>query len=385
MMNQPGKQALLQTNIHLLRTTLQVVKVFTPAQLKKQRVNIVYKVDRLGDWILAERAITEVLKPSTGSNLLIVEKSLAARVGRSFPKETIVGLEYDGDGLRVTLRNLRALIALAVQYRCVRLVSFRHQIGPLREIALSSISATTTIALDEEGVELRANYPWLSVDKNARSRLPNETTEDLSLELKRHQLLLSLLGLPPETEVRPRFEAAEKIQRRNVVMIAPFGTARIRDLPDSHWTQLCRNLASKVTFDRYELWVTRGHRDMAAALAEKIQTQSHVPTQIRTAVNLDQLEHAIAQVRCILTVETAVAHIAVAHDRPTAVFIGGGEFRQFGPWRWSSKQIWVANIISCFNCQWNCSLSVPECIHGISIAGLESEIEAAIQLDQDIG
>lgn len=71
---------------------------------------------------------------------------------------------------------------------------------------------------------------------------------------------------------------------------------------------------------------------------------------------------SMAAAGCVLSMESAAAHIACALGKAGVFLIGGGHFGAFAPWTTRPNQVWLTNELPCFGCDWNCVRSTPECI-----------------------
>jgi ADP-heptose:LPS heptosyltransferase len=78
----------------------------------------------------------------------------------------------------------------------------------------------------------------------------------------------------------------------------------------------------------------------------------------------------IARARCVLTVESAAAHLATALDRPAVVLTGGGHFGWFAPWGEGRRQRWVHHPLDCFGCSWVCRRPRVECLEELPPAAV---------------
>jgi ADP-heptose:LPS heptosyltransferase len=160
------------------------------------------------------------------------------------------------------------------------------------------------------------------------------------------------------------------------VVLAPFSSAPIKDWPDRAWSELIPRLADRGY--HFEAWVGPGQLDRAEALGRQIRIRApEVPFTTRTG-GLADLAEAVNSAALVLTVDTFTAHLGAAMDVPSVCLIGGGHYGDFGPWRRSSQQQWVTNLLPCFGCNWICSRPRVECIEDIGPTVVLEAIEKAL-------
>jgi Glycosyltransferase family 9 (heptosyltransferase) len=340
---------------------------------KKRRSHydvVIYKVDRLGDWVLGRAALRECLDRAEGRCLLIVATILADTARTDFPNVDILALDFEGEGLSMILRNLRQLIRIACRIETGLLVSFRHNVGPLREIALASISAQKKIVANCVTANVKRAYPWLRAEVGSGIVISKALIEkrELCHELRRHAGVLGKMFGLEAIETRPRLANAASIPY--YVVIAPFASVDIKNYPDSGWTELVKQIADEHPLVRFELWLGGSQIPHGLALSKAMSKEIGAPVEVKTASGLLDLQDAVGKASLVLTVDTAVAHIAAAFDKPSIIIMGGGLFGEYGPWQWSHKQRWITNELACFGCDLNCIHDKPLCLTEISPARL---------------
>ena len=345
----------------------------TPKAEKSYYSLVIYKVDRLGDWVLSRAAMNTCLRRSKNKCLLIVAKSLADTARTEFPEAEIMAVDFDGEGLRMIVKNLKQLLYLASKVEADLFISLRHNVGPLREMFLASVTANKKIAWNNFTPQVKVVYPWLreEVKSNLTISKKSEDNIQLSTELRRHASVLAEACGVENAEVRPQLNNSRPVPGN--IVIAPFGSSRIRDYPPAGWAVIVGNITKIQPDSQFEIWVADSQFSVGMDLAKRISEFVVANIIVKTASIFRELQNAIGDASLVLTVETVVAHIATAYNKPTIIITGGGHFGEYGPWRWSDKQRWMTNELPCFGCDWKCIYDKALCITDISPAKVAAE------------
>jgi ADP-heptose:LPS heptosyltransferase len=318
---------------------------------------LIYKVDRLGDWLLAEptiRLIADATRARHGSVVVwAARESEAFRVWRR-PDFKVEVFTLDPRGLLAKIRRAFIVVQLLSVYRPRTFICLRYTPEPVRDFVLSHVFTDEIYALSRCLISTRFD------------EVPNE--------IARHFAILTSAALQPADarELLPRLPVW-KAQSSGVVVLAPFGSAPIRDWSDGAWCEVVAGLAARRFL--FELWVGPDQLTRAEGLVRKLSKRA---PETRTSVmsgTLAELADAIRSATLVLTVETFAAHLAAAMDAPTVCLVGGGHYGDFGPWHNSMRQRWVTHLLPCFGCDWRCSRSRVECLKDIHPATILSEIE----------
>lgn len=328
---------------------------------------VVYKVDGIGDWFLGQAAIGACLCQSSGKCLLIVANTLGEAARAGFPQAEILEIAYTGDGLNGVLKNFRQLIHLATKVETRLLVSFRHYVNPLREITFACVSAERKIVWNTYLPTVQADYPWLCAQVKCEFSIPSQLLErkELCGELRRHtSVLIAAFGANVAAEIRPRLK--NSAAPRAYVVIVPFARIPIKNYSEPAWGELIRQIAGKYPAMAFDMWMSHAQTLDGMALSERISKTIGVSVGVRVAAGFSELKQIADQASLVITVDTAMAHIATALDKPAIILLGGGHFGEFGPWHWSRKQRWLTNELVCFGCGWKCIHDQPICITEIS-------------------
>jgi ADP-heptose:LPS heptosyltransferase len=331
---------------------------------RRRRVDtIIYKADRLGDWVLAEPAIERIVASvrARGGDVVIwaATESDAARRWRG-PGCAVESFALEPVGLRSKGRRAFRVARLLAAYDAQRLVCLRHTQEPVRDFVLSRIDAPEVHALS-------------SVSRPGAA-------PDVPHEVARHFSILSGLGLAPGSpaELLPRISGAAPGGTARAVL-APYSSMPMKDWTDEAWAEVGAYLTSRGL--RVEIWVGPGQLGPAEALAGIIADRANgAPVTVRTGAVAD-LALAVSSAALVVSVDTFAAHLAAAYDAPMVALLGGGHYGDFAPWRRSARQQWVSHPLPCFNCGWHCTRPRTECLLDISHLAVMSKIESVLHPD----
>jgi hypothetical protein len=346
----------LELFVHLARTVAGITRT-------TRRVDvIIYKVDRLGDWLFAEPAIERIVRATQRKSGRCViwasRESASLRAWRPAPcpVEMVV---FEPHGAFARLRRTLAVIRLLAIYRCDTLYCLRHGPDPVRDFVLRSAAAKNVHALT-----------W---------RICPGELDVVPHEVRRHLWILGGAGLAPRevTTLLPRFEvpscAIETPAPR--IVIAPFTSARIKDWTAAAWREVVDAFSDRAP--AWELWVGPDQLGRARELANLLANAAKGVRRVSVhSGSLAELAAAIASARLVLSVDTMAAHIAVALDVRMVGILGGGQYGDFAPWSRGPRQRWVSHRLPCFHCGWQCTRAQNDCLQLITPAAVVAEMTA---------
>jgi hypothetical protein len=328
---------------------------------------VIYKVDRLGDWLLAGPSIERIVADGRARGGTVVlwaaDESVLLRRWRESPSK-VESFALEPVGAIAKMRRAWKVMRLLATYRVRSFICLRHAPEQIRDFVLRHVDAK----------EIRA-LSWV-ITGGAPGEVPHE--------ILRHRAILKAAGLAP---VDPRdllpVLPGRTATHGGIVVIAPFSSGIIKDWTDESWVKVAQGMASRGFL--LELWVGPAQLSRAGALADKIAASGYFPrASVRTGT-LGELAAAIAGCAVVLSVDTFAAHLAVAMDVPVVSLVGGGQFGDFGPWQRSARQRWLSNPLPCFGCDWRCTRSRVECMEDISAESMLREADEALQCDVERG
>jgi len=321
---------------------------------------LIYKVDRLGDWLLAEPTIARIVDAARargGTVAVWAARESGALIDWRRPEFKVELIAFEPRGLIAKARRAWALVRLLAVYRARTFISLRYASEPAREFVLEHVAADEVHALS-----------W---------HLVSGPPAEVPHEIMRHHAILKGLGLEPADarELLPRM-----IGRRGApspqVVLAPFSSASIKDWRDGAWCEIVPGLVARGL--QVSIWVGSGQVERAEGLARMLAERAGAQNVSVRSGTFGELADAVAEAPLVLTVDTVTAHLAAALDVPMVCLIGGGHYGDFGPWQNSPRQRWVTHELPCFGCNWRCSRARVECLEDIAPARVASEVEAIL-------
>lgn len=326
---------------------------------RTRRVDLlIYKVDRLGDWLLAEPTLRRLVAATQQRGGTVViwasRDTTPVRAWRPIPC-AVETLAFEVHGWRARLRRTAAVLRLLATYRADTFLCLRHAPDPVRDFVLKSVSAHQRHALT-----------W---------RIVAGDPDIVPHEIRRHHFVLTGAGLAPvdPRALLPHLPASAARSPARIVL-APFSSAAIKDWPDTHWVAVARALAGRAA--RWEIWISRDQTARAEALAAQLRPAAGDNFVTVHSGSLEALTAALASATVVLTVDTLAAHLATALDAPMVALLGGGQFGDFAPWRRSERQHWLFHRLPCFHCSWHCTQARNECLHQIAPAQVVTALHA---------
>ena len=345
------------------------------ARSPRWRVGI-YKVDRLGDFVLALGAIRAITDIAGEENCLLFHGSASAELAQlEFPRLAKVEVPNLDGKLWVTRRSLEAVMCREIVAAGVdQLICLRHFRALFDEIALQMIPATEVWTV-RNSPRYKLNYELVRsrYEGDVVIERPADEGDDSQCEdIRCHQSLLQHWAgyFFAGRDIRPRLQRPP-VERRPVLALTPFGSDRLRDLPPECVAACSIHLRDARGLE-LELLSPPGATGRYEAYARRLG-ELGAPASIRVTNTSEDLIETIHSSAALLTTETATAHLAAALDHPMVCPLGGGHFGCFAPWRRSDRQIWVTHNLPCFNCNWSCPYPEPYCVTKI---GAEELIEA---------
>jgi len=316
---------------------------------------VIYKVDRLGDFVLAIGAIRIVVGRAGAENVLLVLSEIARPLAeREFPEVEKYYVRYDGEGARAALRAAWSNPLARGTVRARALICLRHQGGFFRRQLLAGLMDNTT----SFGCTETNSLPHSCAHFSRTISYPQAAAGALPVELRAHAMVVEAwTGAAIATaDLVPVLRNEES--SGEFVLICPFGSSTLRDYPDTSWIEVVRELR---TMGRPVLF------NAGAADHARIHSLAAQCDVADVAVTTDFAEFfaLICRAMIVVTVETAAAHLATALDKSAVVLIGGGHFGRCGPWTRSARQIWLTHEMVCFGCDWSCVHEQPWCVREI--------------------
>ena len=349
-----------------------------PVPAPRRRRACLYKVDRIGDFVLATGALRLLIEHFGAPECrLVVSPQAAPFAAAEFPEVERWTAPAGTSGVWREMRPLRRELAPRwAEEEFATLVCLRHGRALHRDLTLSWIHAENWRGLGERPTA--ANFAPDNRPEPAAG-YPAAAEAPWCRELLAHRLVLAaVLGrnLGWE-ELRPQLRHLRPEPGREIVL-CPFGGERIRDYPRAAWLEAWRTAVPPHAPVRVLGPGTRV--DELEQFAMELRTAGADVIVTADAAPLEFARH-IAQARLVLTVESAAAHLAVALDKPATIVMGGGHFGWFAPWGASRQQRWVHHPLDCYGCSWQCRRPRVECLLDLPAAAVAQSISEVLPHD----
>ncbi len=372
------KYSIYSVALLTLRATFALMK------FRRSRYNyVIYKVDRIGDWFIAQGAIQALVRAKPGRGLLLVSSLIDVEfVAKHVPGIEVRTLHFKNEGIRAILANFGAALQLASDGAFRDCIVLRHKVTLLREFLIRIISADVVTLVDESDLELEREYPWLKPRRGPRETVvyaaPGVAGEVLRGYAREHMLHFLVvqrhLGLTEWADLRTRLAS---FSRSDWLVVCPFGSASIRDYPPAAWGELIEGICRMFNLTQVVFPVTVSAVRRTEELIRVMRLSPKLLVRLVDSPTLDSFVDAVVGARYVLTVESAAAHIAACSDQEGVVLIGGGHYGLYGPWGFSDKLKWVTNRLDCFGCNWTCVRPAVDCITQIKPSQILAEIAVA--------
>lgn len=328
-----------------------------------RRVDVlIYKVDRLGDWLLAEPSVLHLVREARARQLSVViwasRESSGLRTWRP-PECAVETLAFEPRGWLARLKRMAATIRLLSVYQADMLVCLRHAPDPIRDFVFRTVRAPRKHALTwRRGSARSAAVPY---------------------EILRHHWVLESagFGVHHPASLLPHLAAPADKTKPHVVL-APFSSARVKDWSDAAWATVLSTLTP--TGLEVEIWVGPDQVGRARSLADLARQNAGgaPPVSVRTG-SLADLATAVGTAPLVLTVDTLAAHLAAATDVPMVALLGGGHYGDFAPWTRSTRQRWLTHPLPCFQCDWQCTRARNDCVQLIPPEAVIAEMKSLLE------
>jgi len=350
----------------------------SPGKDPARRRACIYKVDRIGDFVLATGAIRTLIEHFGAEEVRLIVSDTAAPFARlEFPGLDCWTAPANATGVWRGLRPLRNELAPTWGREQFEIgVNLRHAASLYRDLSLTWIRARRWYAI---GAFPRIGRVALN-HRPAPSRSYPVTTLPTSRpwcrELLAHRAVLSsiLRREPSWDEIRPQLTSAQP-KSGSHILLCPFGSDPIRDYPAEAWAAA---LSQSIPVGRMVTVLGQPDRSQALQdLGNRLRGQN-ISVEILTNSSPTEFLRLIATARLVCTVESAAAHIATALDKPAVILVGGGHFGWFAPWGQSSRQHWLHEPLDCYDCEWQCRRATVDCMGQLASNRVAAAVKNAL-------
>jgi len=367
-----------------MRKTLRILqRLAVTTQTPVSGGLIIFKPDRLGDFILAtgcirrlDRWSRETLKAPATLIVSEVSRSLAAR---EFPELPLIVSEIYDDSQNVPhfLQVLFALRKRLLPLRGRQVACLRHQRFVVHELLLAWLSPATIILLDDCPLmpAKPPQYPWRRV---ISASYPVDV-KDTPLELEAHARVASLLMGQPcsPQEIAPKLTTFPT-RDNGELLVFPYGSDFVRNYPPDRLLDVLR-AARQMNFTAIRFCAGNADEAAAMSLVDSLADQPGCSVLMSITPNIECAAKLIAGSRMVLSMESGPAHLAIALDKAGIFILGGGHHGIFAPWGSPPRQHWIDRPLPCYHCNWKCIFDEAKCITEIAPSRIIEVIQSTLE------
>jgi ADP-heptose:LPS heptosyltransferase len=161
---------------------------------------------------------------------------------------------------------------------------------------------------------------------------------------------------------KPRVRAAGGVE---IVAVVSRGGSRINQYPMGNWLQAMK----KLWIERRALPALIGgpmDRYYLDRFALGLQYTGVPFVRMKKPLSVLDTSALLARVDGVISVDTGLAHLAIAQRIPTVVLVGGGHPGRFFPWPRAAHHVALNVQMHCERCRNHCTQSEPLCVTQIT-------------------
>jgi ADP-heptose:LPS heptosyltransferase len=198
---------------------------------------------------------------------------------------------------------------------------------------------------------------------HAHEILRNEYLSDQWAQERRLRRPRVHLGARAVSEANRLASEWHRVAQRNgaaeLVGLVVGGTSNVNHYPAANWAVALRRL-----WDEQRVMAVLIGGPMDGAAIGELSAQLHDVPHVRLlrSVNVLTASAIIRRLDGMLSVDTGLAHVALAMRVPTVVLVGGGHPGRFFPWPGTHPQVALNVAMACDGCANRCHLPEPLCI-----------------------
>lgn len=340
----------------------------------------IFKVDRIGDFIMALGAIRKITgRFGESSCTLIVHRIVGTLARKEFPGAEVVELSEDCGGAMASWHLFQADGSKLKRLRFKKLICLRHQRNLIHHVALSWIQA-------DEIVGLVNNTEQVDVESESLFRFPlangiplPQAISHTCLELENHRTVIeAAMGEHVSLdEIVPKLTIVQP-QSGNYIYASPFSSDPNKDYPRE---KLIQALVAVQKQAPLPIVVSGPPSDQARLnkLGDEAAAAGIQNFQVKKTDSLASFCDLVAGAALVYSVDTSTAHIATALDKPSVLVVGGWAYGEMIPWQRSTRQQWLTNPLPCFKCFNHCLYPSRICVTDISPERVAQKIIEGLQ------
>lgn len=341
----------------------------------------IYKLDRLGDFVLSLGAIRLLLEAFGEERcLLIVSPFSSGLAALEFPRTPRVVMPvFIGFHPSQAVRRWFHRRKVLGRYSFKKLICLRHHRSLYDDVVLTWIRANKSYGAS--GAMLSAvpeDSAVFSSRFSSELKYPANAEPGFCRELEAHrQVCEATLGRKVDCDCVLPVIHDVGLPEGGVLLVSPFSSSNLKD----YTLEKMVRAVSYVYHRRgtpIRVCVSRSDMNRGTRVVDLLRRDGAADSDLLVPESIPEYVKAVSAARILLTVDTATAQIATALDKPTVVIIGGGHYGFFGPWCRSGRQIWLTNHLDCFHCNWNCIYSEARCICDVHPDSISRALESLL-------
>lgn len=187
-----------------------------------------------------------------------------------------------------------------------------------------------------------------------------------SLELRPPKLYFTAQAIDQAEQQLVEWRRVERHVRASAIAgIIPAGSQEINRYPAARWEEVIRQLWEE---QRILCAIIAGpeHRDFVAEIVANLGEVPHL--RVTRSLDIAATAALVARLDGLISIDSGLAHAAVAQDTPSVILRIGGDPGRFFPWPGVTKSIVLSKSMPCEGCHNRCSLAEAECITQIEPA-----------------
>lgn len=160
-------------------------------------------------------------------------------------------------------------------------------------------------------------------------------------------------------QVRRWWRVASRVGATQLVGVMPASAMAVKGYPAASWGKVISDL----WLDRGAMCVLLGGPSDGHTLDEIVKSLRDVPyARLQHGVGLMTVAAILPRLDALLSVDTGLAHLAIANDVPTVVLHTGGHPGRFFPWPVPTRSAVLNKSMPCEGCRCRCVLAQAECV-----------------------
>ncbi len=338
-------------------------------------VNVIYKPDAIGDFVLATGAIREILKREDRPWVLITSPAVADFACEQFPGLEVVSMRgaYE-EGLLRSWKRLASLRSFARGHRVDTLLCLRHTRNGFDQVILHWLAPRHSHACVDAPIfpPLPGKARYFRFDHEIP--YPSHRERDLPLEITAHRSLLEHWHGGPVGDLTPVLNHhSTRPQPAPYILVFPATRSRLRNYPPNRLANALRSAIPPEDSTSIIIMGLPEESPIINALAGELSELKRVGVIFPSS--LSDLMCWIRHSRAVVSMDSAPAHFAITFRRPGVFLLAAGQWGHFAPWQTCDNQLWLSTRPACQGCNWICPFPEPHCITSIQ----ELEIASALR------